>query len=220
MPWDGRRQISEGAGYTTMTNHHPWLVSKFMGLLMRIGQQISDNAGIFLIVITFMIIETLCYSFVCCKIKKYTNNTLIYGLSVLYFSLLPAFGAFAGVVIKDGLNAAFVAYFMAIFIECCFKTRHDSLSAKDFVWLGIAAVLVCITRKNGIYLVLPQCFGLAVWVTKKKQVIGVLILCFSVLMIQIVTDKTSRIFGCCEGFGEGDVINSISTDRKISFVFS
>lgn len=200
VPWDGRRQISEGAGYTTMTNHHPWLVSKFMGLLMRIGQQISDNAGIFLIVITFMIIEILCYSFVCCKIKKYTNNTLIYGLSVLYFSLLPAFGAFAGVVIKDGLNAAFVAYFMAIFIECCFKTRHDSLSAKDFVWLGSAAVLVCITRKNGIYLVLPQCVGLAVWVTKKKQVIGVLILCFSVLMIQIVTDvKLPEYLGVVRG---------------------
>lgn len=200
VPWDGLRQIREGAGYATLTNHHPWLVSKFMGLLMKIGQQISDNVGIFLIVITFMIIEILCYSFVCCKIKKYTNNTLIYGFSVLYFSLLPGFGAFAGVAIKDGLNAALVAYFMAIFVECCFKTRQNDLSAKDFVRLGIAAVFVCVTRKNGIYLVLPQCFGLAVWVTKKKQVIGVFILCFSILMVQVITDvKLPEYLGVVKG---------------------
>lgn len=200
VPWDGRRQISEGVGYTTMTNHHPWLVSEFMGLLMKIGQRISDNTGIFLIVFTFMTIEILCYSFACCKIKKYTNNILIYGLSVLYFALLPAFGAFAGVVIKDGLNAALVAYFMTVFIECCFKARQKSLSTKDFVWLGIAAVLVCITRKNGIYLVLPQCFGLAVWVTKKNQVIGVFILCFSILGIQIITDiKLPEYLGVIKG---------------------
>jgi len=200
VPWDGRRQISEGAGYTKMTNHHPWLVSKFMGLLMKIGQQMNDNAGVFLIVTTFVIIEILCYSFVCCQIKKYTNNTLIYGLSVLYFALLPAFGAFAGVVIKDGVNAAFVAYFMAVFIECCLKAEQKSLSAKEFVWLGIGAVLVCITRKNGIYLVLPQCFGLAVWVTKKKQVIGVFILCFSVLLTQVFTDvKLPEYLGIVKG---------------------
>lgn len=136
MPWDGRRQISEGVGYTTMTNHHPWLVSEFMGLLMKIGQRISDNTGIFLIVFTFMTIEILCYSFACCKIKKYTNNILIYGLSVLYFALLPAFGAFAGVVIKDGLNAALVAYFMTVFIECCFKARQKILINKRFRMVG------------------------------------------------------------------------------------
>ena len=199
VPWDGRRQISEGAGYLKLTNHHPWIVSKFMGLLMQLGQLISDNAGVFLIVVVFMVIEALCYGFVCCKVKKYMGKYLFF-ISILFFALMPAFAAFSCVVLKDGLNAALVAYFMAIYIDCCMKANQQQLSVKDFVWLGISALLVCITRKNGVYLVLPQCLCLAAWVKKRKQILCVVLLSISILAGQIITDiKLPEYLGVVKG---------------------
>lgn len=187
VPWDGRRQISEGAGYAALTNHHPWLVSKFMGLLMKAGQVINDNTGVFIIATVFIVVEALCYAFVCCRIKRYTNNRMFW-ISIAYFAILPVFPAFACVALKDGLNAALAAWFMALYIDCCIKADKQPLSVIDFAGLGVSALLVCITRKNGVYLVLPQCLCLAAWVAKRRQIAGVILLSFGILMGQVITD--------------------------------
>lgn len=185
---DGLSQINQGMGYKIMVNHHPWIVSKIMGLLMRFGQTISDNAGVFLIGITFTILEVLCYGLVCCCIKRHTSN-VIYWVSVLYFAIIPVFPAFSNVIIKDGINAAFVAFYIAVYIDCCIKaSRKQPLRIKDFMILVLSSLLVCITRKNGIYLVLPQCLCLVVWIREKRGVFGILLLCISIFLGQFITD--------------------------------
>lgn len=190
VSWDGLQQINEGMGYSrTMTNHHPWLVTTFMALLMKTGQTVSDNTGVFVIVLVFVVMEVLCYGFVCCRVRKYTNDDRAFMVSVLFFAIVPAFGAFANVIIKDGINAALFAWFMALYADCYIKAdRKQLLQVKDLILLGVSALLVCVTRKNGIYLVLPQCVLLVIRVSDIKQMVGVIFLSVSVLAGQYITD--------------------------------
>lgn len=188
VQWDGLVQINAARGYTYKTTHHPWILSEFMGLLMRLGQVVNDNAGVFLIGITFTIIEILCYGFACSRIKRYAND-IIYWVSIIYFAVIPAFPAFSNIVIKDGVNAAFVAYFLTLYIDCCVKARQNKLlSLKDFAFLGASAMLVCVTRRNGIYLVLPQLIFLVVWIAKKSKWLWVFLLSAGILIGQFTTD--------------------------------
>lgn len=188
VQWDGLTQVNAARGYTYRTTHHPWILSEFMGVLMRIGQIINDNAGVFLIGITFTAISVLCYGFACSRIRKYTND-FIYWLSILFFALVPAFPIFSYMLIKDGINAALVVYFMTLYIDCCVKARqNETLSFMDYAKLGVAAMLVCATRKNGVYLVAPQCMVLAVWTARKSSRIWILFLSIGVVFGQLFSD--------------------------------
>ena len=57
-------------GGEAFTNRHVWVLTMFVGLLMSIGRQISDNMGIFLIILVTSLIEGFCYATVCRKIKN------------------------------------------------------------------------------------------------------------------------------------------------------
>ena len=82
----------------------------------------------------------------------------------------------------------FLLFFMTVYLECVIKVNKKYLLTRmDYAVLGISALLVCITRKNGVYLVLPQCVCLLLWVTK-KQILGVILLSVSIFWGQIVTD--------------------------------
>lgn len=186
---DGLVQVNAARGYTYRATHHPWILSEFMGLLMRIGQIISDNAGVFLIGMTFTTISVLCYGFACSRIKKYAN-ALIYWISILFFAVIPAFPIFSYMVIKDGVHAALVVFFMTLYIDCCVKEgQNKSLSLKDYAKLGISAMLVCVTRKNGVYLVVPQLIFLVVWIKNKNRWIWVFLLSIGIWFGQVFSDS-------------------------------
>ena len=69
MAYDGYRQLNMAFGIEQISNHHPWLLTECFSLLMRIGRCVSDNFGVFLIVIVMYVIEAVCYAVVCSKIK-------------------------------------------------------------------------------------------------------------------------------------------------------
>lgn len=117
------------------------------------------------------------------------------------------------------IGISFVAFFMVVYIDCCIKAGNKQpLRIKDFMILFFSSLLVCITRKNGIYLVLPQCLCLVVWIREKREVFGILLLCISFFGIVYYGCSFARTFGSCKRFGKGNVIYSFSTNSKISFI--
>lgn len=189
VQWDGLMQVNAARGYTYRTTHHPWMLSEFMGLLMRIGQIINDNAGVFLIGITFTVVSVLCYGYACSWIKKHAS-VLIYWISILFFAIVPAFPIFSYMVIKDGVHAALVVFFMTLYIDCCVKAgQNKDLSLKDYIKLGMAAMMVCATRKNGVYLVVPQLIFLVAWITKKSRWFWVFLLSIGIWFGQVFSDS-------------------------------
>lgn len=158
VPHDGYTQINMAFGVTPLSDNHPWIVTVVIGALMRAGINVSDNFGVFVVVFTFFVIEVICYALVCKKIKQW-NAPRVFNLSVLiFFAVVPVFGAYAQTVIKDGIFTAFVALFMALYADFCLSclniTPQGDMKRRMLVLLAVG-FLVCITRTNGVYIVLP-----------------------------------------------------------------
>ena len=84
---------------------------------MRIGRCINDNFGVFMIVAIFTVIEILCYASVCNSLKKWGASKKVYIGTLVFFSVVPAFGSYAQAVIKDNIFTALLALFFIIYID-------------------------------------------------------------------------------------------------------
>ena len=204
VPYDGYRQLNMFFGIEQISNHHPWLLTEFYGFLMVIGRMIvSDNFGVFLIVTVSSLIEALCYSFVCKKIRLWGVPVLFNAVSVAFFAIVPIFGSYAQAVMKDGLFSAFFSLFFACYIDICvanFKGRELRGLGKSFSVLFIIELLVSLTRNNGSYMVIPADIFLLFFVVKNKEKIVVVALAICVTVSFSVIDKPiASAFGVKEG---------------------
>ena len=174
VAYDGYRQLNMAFGIEQISNHHPWLLTECFSLLMRIGRCVSDNFGVFLIVIVMYVIEAVCYAVVCSKIKSWGSPLWLNIGTLIFFAVLPAFGAYAQVVMKDGVFTAFFALFFVLYIELCLKyikqKQQDSVLKRCFA-LGIAELAVALTRNNGIYMVLASDVVLLIFIIRKRRLL-------------------------------------------------
>lgn len=184
VPYDGYRQINMFFGAEPLSNHHPWLLTLFFGFLFKTGRIISDNWSVFLITVTLFVINALCYAAVCARIKKW-HAPFWFNISVLmFFSILPVFGAYSQVVMKDGIFSAFFTLFIAIYIDLClayYQNKSRKALLEDFVSLFIMELLVSLTRNNGFLMVIIADIILFFFFTKKKYKY-VFLLSFAVLL--------------------------------------
>ena len=78
------------------------------------------------------------------------SKWILFG-TVLLFAFVPIFGSYAQAVIKDGLYTAVITLYFAVYIDIC-----HSFSKRKAVYLFLLGISVCLTRNNGIHLVLPS----------------------------------------------------------------
>ena len=90
VPWDGMWQLDSAFGIRTLNNHHPAMLSLFMGGLMNIGRFFgSDNLGIFLYILLQIIINALIYSYVL-KIFRELKMSFKFKIAAMIFFCLLA----------------------------------------------------------------------------------------------------------------------------------
>lgn len=202
VPYDGYRQINMFYGIEPISNHHPWLLTMFFGLLMNIGRNISDNFGVFLIVAVLFTSEALCYATVCNKIKKWNAPFWFNVFSLSFFSILPVFGAYSQVVMKDGIFSALFALFFVLYVDisrtCVLGKKMDN-PVKMFIALFVVELLVCLTRNNGLYMILPADILLFFFVTKGKgKYVLTLTICL-ILSYYCLDNKLATMVGVAPG---------------------
>lgn len=204
VPYDGYRQLNMFFGIEQISNHHPWLLTELYGFLMTIGRTIiSDNFGVFLIVAVSSLIEAFCYSLVCKKIRSWGAPNLFNVLSITFFAIVPVFGSYAQAVMKDGLFSSFFALFFAYYIDICvsyLKKQELKCLGKTFGILFAIELLVCLTRNNGSYMVVPADILLLFFTVKKKDKIAAVVLAVCVTVCFTIIDKpVAAAFGVKEG---------------------
>ena len=198
VPWDGWRQIWMYNGYCEFYNLHPWQTTLLIGWLMDLGCHISDNFGVFTVVSVFSTIEAFCYGVVCSKIWKWKKSTAAYVWSGLFFGVVPIFGAFAEAILKDSLFGAFFACYVVILLDVCISGKNNT-KLKQWLCLSIAALCVCIVRKNGVYIVVPSLLFAMIFVERKKwKFIGIMAVVFIVLQ-GAVNPKIAEAIGVAPG---------------------
>lgn len=206
VPYDGAHQINMFYGMDSgvLSNYHPWLVSVFMGFFAKLGCHISDNFGIFLIVLILYFIEALCYTFVCTKIYSWKLPAYINFLSILFFAIVPVFGGYAQAVMKDGLFAALFSLYIALFIDLILK--RQKLNYRTYAFIFLIGLLVCFTRNNGIYMVIPTYFSILFFCFKENKKVAITLIISTLAIYYIVGSIVAPFLGV----GDGTVTHKLS----------
>ena len=110
-----------------------------------------------MIVAIFTVIEILCYASVCNSLKKWGASKKVYIGTLVFFSVVPAFGGYAQAVIKDNIFTALLALFFIIYIDICIQ-HGKNIEIKKMVILFLVGMMVCLSRNNGVYIVFRQWF--------------------------------------------------------------
>lgn len=192
VPADGYRQLDMFVGGETFTTRHAWVLTMFVGALMQLGRTVSDNAGVFLVILVTSIIEDLCFSYACTRVRKWKAPKSFCIECLLYFALVPSFGAYAQTLIKDSTFCGVFVLFMVLYVDCAIpalrKQRTQREIRKQLIFLMIAGMLVCVCRNNGVYLVFPAMI-LLIFLMSKKQMILILVLSLTIFGGHRVSEK-------------------------------
>lgn len=202
VPYDGYRQLNMYYGIEKISNHHPWIVTLIFGGLFQIGRNISDNFGVFLIVFVFYTIQAYCYAFVCNKIKRWNAPKWLRTGSVLFFAIVPVFGAYSQAVMKDGIFSAIFAVFITLYIECILKNdlKFSNKSVfKRYSALLLVEIMVCFTRNNGVYMVLAADLLLLIFVIKKRKKAAMFLMVSLCLSYYFIGNIVAGALGIADG---------------------
>lgn len=154
-------------------DHHPI----FDTLLFSFFAKTSDylfgysNYGIFLYVLIQSVMTAFTYSFAFAYLKKKKAPSLLLFIAYWSIALVPIWPINAITMLKDTLfSLIFVWYFLEV-IEIV-QTRGQWLNdKKNLAAYIITCVLLCLTKKTGIYQVLVLNLFLLIFMRKVKQMI-------------------------------------------------
>lgn len=153
LPHDAYYQINQFFGISSKTSHHPYFGTMIFGIIMKIGRVINDNFGIFLIVLFQSVVGSAVYALVCTRVRKLTTSIYPYVFTLVFYAVVPIWGAFSQAVIKDTLFVAIFTLFMTETI--CLLTRKEELSKRNLVFYALICLLVCLLRNGLIIVVFP-----------------------------------------------------------------
>lgn len=151
VTYDGMYQLGQAFGVTEATNHHPWLSTLLMGGIVGLGKW---EVGIFLYVLFQSLVCAAAFGAVCGQMWVQTRSRLWTGLTLAYYALVPTWGAYAQMFVKDTL---FYGVFTAFFL-CVVRFVQQRGRCHWSVWAGmfLFALLGALLRNNGLYVAVPS----------------------------------------------------------------
>lgn len=178
--FDGYFQLNQVAGVRPLTNKHPIMSTFILGFFFKLGRMVNDNFGVFLYVMFQLLASSAIYALSIKQIRKIGMSLKICVLAVLYFALVPVWGAYIQAVVKDTLYTAVFVWFAVWCVTLADEVFHKdkNIQRKTFVMSFLTAFFVCILRQNGKYIVLPTLVCLAAVSLKKWKKLVILLLVF------------------------------------------
>lgn len=151
VTYDGMYQLGQAFGAVEATNHHPWLSTLLMGWIVGLGKW---EVGIFLYVLFQSLVCAAAFGAVCGQMWVQTRSRLWTGLTLAYYALVPTWGSYAQMFVKDTL---FYGVFTAFFL-CLVRFVQQKGRCHWSVWAGLFlfALLGALLRNNGLYVAVPS----------------------------------------------------------------
>ena len=206
---DQSNQLAQFFGYggVPLTDRFPFLVGIVYSGMYRFGL-LFDASGLFGIFL-MTLLQIGVAVFVCVEIIRWiqllSRSRAIRILPVVFFALFPLVPTYVVSIGKDGLHAFLLALFclqVYLYIESGCRDLPESRVYSPWA-IALVAILVCLTRNNGIFLVVPPLLVLAAFAGRRKMW---LVTC-SVLLVTLVW---MRVLVPCMGvanFGSREVLS-------------
>ena len=158
VSWDLSEMFAQFQNIEPMNTWHSVFTTWIFSACMLIGRCFAnDNIGAFL----YTLLQTLCLANALSSciffIKKQGANDKFLVFSILFFALCPLFPGYAQFISKDTLYVAFMLLFLIESINIfILANKNSKIKLNNYVKLALFALLTCLIRNNGIYVVLPS----------------------------------------------------------------
>jgi energy-coupling factor transporter transmembrane protein EcfT len=167
-----------------LNNHHPVFHTVLLGGFVNLGATLgSQSVGLFL----FVLLQTglLAAGFAgMVSLQREFRTPLWARIVILAIAcFVPLFPSWAVCVTKDTLFTAFILLYLVTLVRC--MLNPSLLQRKTWlVTFILTSILVCITRNNGVFVVLFTAIALAIAYRKKPlrilaAVSGAVVVCFA-----------------------------------------
>lgn len=150
--WDMGEMLGSLYGLRELSTWHPIFTTWLFGGCVWLGRLAgSDNLGAFL----FTMLQTMALAFALADSLRLMRGLGVSWLgraaALAFFGLTPIFGSFAQAVGKDTL---YVAALMVFTVRLTETVRFNEPLRRGHGWmLGVAGLLSCLVRTNGLYVV-------------------------------------------------------------------
>ena len=180
--FDGYFQLNQVVGVRPLTNKHPIMSTFILGFFFKLGRLVNDNFGVFLYVMFQLLASSAIYALSIRQTRRIGMSLKACVLAVLYFALVPVWGAYIQAVVKDTLYTAVFVWFAVWCVTLADEVFHKdkNIQRKTLIMSFLTAFFVCILRQNGKYIVLPTLVCLAAVSLKKWKQMVIFLLVFMV----------------------------------------
>lgn len=194
--WDGAIQIRNFYGREIFTNHHPPLVSFFYGNIAWYSNAMGiDNLGMFMIPVIQVLLSSFAVSKGCELLKKLRVPFWMRWCSLLYYAAFTVWCIYDCTIIKDTLYYPFVLLFSIKVIECLIDEETFLNKKTNVIILALYGIMLTQVRNNGIYVFVLTLLFLSFCLKRKRKLIMLVSLLFSLIFIGVLENCIYPAFG-------------------------
>ena len=195
VPADGLHMIKDAIGVTMLSNHHSWVLVLVFGFIFKVGNYISQNIGVFMVVCFCGIVEILCYSYVIVTIKRWGRSSVFCVIMLLFYGLMPGFGTFAQAFLKDGIFYSFFSAVVVLVFDIIRmkNTDVDNRFILKVLELAGACIVLSVIRRDAMVRIIVALIAMTICVPRKKKIYGAAVLLVTLHMFASIASLADSI---------------------------
>ena len=166
---DSYSQINQALGYEVFTNHHPFMHTLLIRLVVGGIYQITHNldSGIAVFTIIQMIINALIVAYTQIILNKLKVRKVIRLAALSFYAFNPLVGVYVITMWKDVSMGASLLLYLLLIIEVLYLHKKDK---KVFIGLFFAGLAVLFSKATGIAMVFLALLGFIFIMIKDKKI--------------------------------------------------
>ncbi len=167
IEYDAYYQMEQFLGFTPMTAHWPPFSSALMGGFVWLGKAAfgSWNVGVFLFVLFQAAVSSAILAYTIPAMAELGVSKTWRAVCLLIYAAATVFSGYLTSVLKDALFSAVTVLFITL-LALCVLSRP---SGRRCWALGLSALLLCLCRNNGAYVLVPCTLLLALWAVVRRR---------------------------------------------------
>ena len=152
------------------SDHHPVFDTFFIGVFAELGKMLgSVDRGLFLCAVVLSVLSAASFATIILYCRRLGTGWRFGVVQMLFFGLFPIIPVFSMSLVKDSIFMPFFIWFAIFCIEIV-RSHGSCLRRSTMVMLFFALfLLVCLTKKTGLYIAVGCCCVVLFVVFKKYR---------------------------------------------------
>ena len=177
--------------------HHPPLSTFLMGSSVKLGEILTDrNFGVFLYLLLQATLGSILFAYSIYKMHGFGIHKNYCILAIIFFAFTPLFGLYSQWLQKDMLYSEFVLMYVLLMSKIL---QENKIDIKEVIIFYIVGMFVCLLRNNGIYIIVPTCICLAIYLKREHRVRIIVVTIATIMLYLLITTGLYPALGIKNG---------------------